>query len=144
MRAARDFTLFTGRTIELRHLVQYLTYGGLLMGFPSREMNRQTIEQLMTRHAPPGGDEAAYLVTPAETPFELPEGAHEHGTPARLPTVTCVARFLSDRLQRRPHEIWSALTVIWFQDEFAFPIDPLVQIEIASLDWDAHAVAWEP
>jgi hypothetical protein len=43
-----------------------------------------------------------------------------------------------------PDEIWSALTVIWFQDEFAFPIDPLVLIEIASIDWDAHAVAWEP
>jgi hypothetical protein len=43
-----------------------------------------------------------------------------------------------------PDEIWSALTVIWFQDEFAFPIDPLVLIEIASIDWDAHAVAWVP
>jgi hypothetical protein len=83
-------------------------------------------------------------VKPAETPFELRAGAHRHGTPASLPTVTCIARFLSDRLRRQPDEIWSALTVIWFQDDFAFPIDPLVLIEIASIDWDAHAVAWEP
>jgi len=61
-----------------------------------------------------------------------------------LPAVTCIARFLSDRLRRQPDEMWSALTVIWFQDESAFPIDPLVQNEIASIDWDARAVAWEP
>ena len=144
MSAARELTLFTGRSIKLRHLEQYLTYGGLLLGYPTREMNRQTIERLMTSHTPPKGDEAAYLVKPAETPFELPAGAHRHGTPARLPTVTCIASFLSDRLRHRPDEIWSALTAIWFQDEFAFPIDPLVLIEIASIDWDAHAAAWEP
>jgi len=36
------------------------------------------------------------------------------------------------------------MRVIWLQDDFAFPIDPLVMIELASVEWDAVAVGWEP
>ena len=33
----------------------------------------------------------------------------------------------------------SQLAVVWFQQDFAMPIDPIVMEKIKALDWDAYA-----
>jgi len=38
---------------------------------------------------------------PIETALEMPEAHGRPGTPAALPTITCIARFMSDVL---PHD----------------------------------------
>jgi len=40
---------------------------------------------------------------------------------------------------RNDAEPMSSLTLIWFQDEFALPVDAKVLAHIQSLDWDALA-----
>ena len=69
--------------------------------------------------------------------------SHIRVTPATLPSVTCIARFNSDG-QLGTDDIWSALRVIWFQDEFAFPIADRAREQIAEIDWETHATGWEP
>lgn len=144
MRRSREFELFTGRTIRLLHLDQYLTYEGLPLGHPTRESNQEDLERLVERHTHPGGYGRPHLIEPAQEPLDPPASVPRHGTPATLPAITCIARFMSDVLPDDRENIASVLCVIWFQDDFAFPIDPLVMMELASIDWDACAVGWEP
>ena len=33
--------------------------------------------------------------------------------------------------------------MIWFQQEFAFPIDPAVVTRIATIDWQEHAAHYD-
>jgi hypothetical protein len=138
-----QFELLSGRTIILTALDQHLTYGGLLAGHPSREMNRRIMDGLVRRHSGPMGRSIPVVLEPIETPVEK-HSDPEWSTAANLPSITCVARFMSGVLPRDEEGIASMLSVIWFQDEFAFPIDPVVRVELAAIDWEAHAASYLP
>lgn len=108
--------LTTGREIRLLAIDQYGTYEGLLLGVPTREMNQRNMDELRVRYLRPGEYGVPLLLEPEQRPIDLPPNTHRMGTPARLPAVTCVARFISDAL-RDSGNIWSVLRVIWFQDD---------------------------
>lgn len=145
MTAGHDYRieLSTGRAIRLVGLDQHLTYGGLLAGHPSREMNRRIMDRLIAGHSGPRGRGVPVLFEPIETPLEK-HSDPDWSTAATLPAVTCVGRFMSGVLASEPDGFGSMLTVIWFQDEFALPIDPVVTIELGALDWEAHADSYLP
>ncbi len=137
------FTLASGRTIRLLALDQYFTYEGLLLGVPTREMNQEMIDRLIARYVHPAEYGVPLLLTPEQQPLEVPEHRPVHGTPATLPSVTCIARFNSDG-QLGTDDIWSVLRLIWFQEDFAFPIEERALQQIAEIDWETHATGWEP
>ena len=156
-----EFTLDSGRTIWLVALNQYGTSGGRMMGYPTSESNQRHLEQLVARHTQPEGYGAPYLIKPTETPLRdgrsrlrpagpatrarsAPRSGPRDGTPARLPRITCIARFTSGTLANDSDGGRLVLRVIWFQDAFAFPIDPLVITQLAAIDWQKHAVLWWP
>ena len=56
--------------------------------------------------------------------------------PARLPSIACTADFVSTG---KTWEYRANLTVIWFQDEYAFPLDPDIETSLRALDWDGLA-----
>jgi len=161
MRSENEFTLDSGRTIWLVALNQYGTSGGRMMGYPTSESNQRDLEQLVARHTQPEGYGAPYLIKPTETPLKVrrskprsaapamgarsvPRSDPRDGTPARLPRITCIARFTSGTLANDSDGASLNLRVIWFQDAFAFPIDPLVITQLAAIDWQKHAVLWWP
>ena len=144
------FHLRSGRTVELVALDQFPTYEGLLIGVPTRRMNQEKMDRLVARYLDPGRYGVPLLLTPEQRPADgsapaTGDGATTTGADAAavLSPVTCVARFISSGLSGS-NDIWSILRLIWFQDSFAFPIDPRVREQIAGLDWDAHAMPWEP
>lgn len=59
-----------------------------------------------------------------------------------LPRVACVGVFDSGELKRAGSDIWSSMAFLWFQGEFALPIDPQVVGQIQSLDWESCAKDW--
>jgi hypothetical protein len=134
-----EFELLTGRTIRLVGLDQHWTYGGLLAGHPSREMNRHIMRQLVAGHTRPAGCGVPVLLEPLETPVEKVPFDPDWSTAADLPAITCIARFMSDVRPDDADSIASTLCVIWFQDEFAFPVDPHIRVEFAALDWESRA-----
>src|SRR5262249_22290579 len=83
-------------------------------------------------------DNAVYLVTPVERPIPGRDEPSPWGSPAALPRVTCIGRFRSEPIVESPG-CYSELTIIWFQSDFALPIEPSVLKEIARLDWDTIA-----
>jgi hypothetical protein len=138
-----EFELPSGRVIRLTGLDQHLTYGGLLVGHPHREMNRHIMDGLVKRHSGSKGRSIPVLLEPIETPAEK-HSDPEWRSAANLPSITCIARFLSGVLPGDEEGIASMLSVIWFQDEFAFPIDRVVTVELAAIDWEAHAASYLP
>jgi hypothetical protein len=64
------------------------------------------------------------------------------GDGERLPEVTCIAEFDSNMPARDEGEPYSSLVVVWYQEQFAFPIGAGVLEEIRRLDWERDAWGW--
>jgi hypothetical protein len=55
----------------------------------------------------------------------------------------CVVRLDSHQPVRDQSKHLSGLGVVWFQADFAFPIESAALEQLQSIDWDRHAVDWE-
>ncbi len=142
MPKAGTIELQSGRSIRLQSLRQWETYAGLLEGLPTEQLNQGIVERILTdeRERSPLGE--PYLIPPRQTPIDHAD-EYPFGTPAALPEISCVANFESPEPARDPLQDYSVLTVIWFQDDFAFPIDPQVLEQIRALDWEQLAQDFE-
>jgi hypothetical protein len=126
-----------GRSLTLDSLRQWRVYSGLLEGLPTRERNDAELASIIAqaretdRHEP-------YVVIPQQRPIKY-EGRYPFGEPASLPGICCVARFTSHQPARDQKMDGSVLTVIWFQDGYAFPLSEAAAQAIARLDWQELA-----
>ena len=136
-----EFELHTGRSLYLRELRQYLTYEGLLEGLPTAERNQQRLESLVAKHRDKPYAGGPFLIQPTETPIEYNRDGRQYpfGTPSALPSVTCIGRFDSLQPARDKNCDFSGLVIIWYQEEFAFPIEPSVVSKLLAIDWETHA-----
>src|SRR5262245_13604892 len=130
---AGHLILERGYRISLHALRQRAIYAGLLEGLPTREGNRGIVERAVAAERDKG--KAVLLVPPRETPIRRGT-PYPFGEPAALPAILCVADFHS---VEPAHEGTFDLTVVWFQDDYALPIDPDVSAHIRGLDWTAVA-----
>ena len=137
-----ELGLLSGKGIHLRELWQYLTYDGLLEGLPTEEMNERTLQHLLARYKDRPYPGAPYLIRPTQRRIDSSQrDPYPFGNPSALPRVTCISRFESrDAALDQP---FSGLVVIWFQQEFAFPIDPAVVTQIETIDWQEHAAHYD-
>jgi len=85
-----------------------------------------------------------YLIEPMQTTLEVNPSDQSNGTPAALPRMTCIGDFMSDVLPGDTESIASSLVIIWFQSDFAPPLEPFVRSQLAAMDWDANAWGWSP
>jgi hypothetical protein len=101
-------TLSTGQEVVLEELNQRLTYEGLIEGLPTTSLNKKHLDSLVAEQREKRPKTPVYLLTPAETPMKWSGERYPFGTPARLPGVTCIARFGS----RNSPLSYSELTII--------------------------------
>ena len=127
-----ELILASGRTIHLNSLHQWAVYSGLLEGLPTREMNAGMIERACGEARTRNGHEP-FLIEPVQTPIEE-EGGYPFGEPAALPAIGCVADFVAFG-----GDYYTSLTVIWFQDDYAFPISLEAERALVALDWEKLA-----
>jgi uncharacterized protein (TIGR02996 family) len=131
-------TLRSGRSLRLGALKQGGIYSGH-EGLPTTELNERRIESILSSEREHSGTEP-YLIRANERPIKLHEDrSYAFGAPAVLPWIVCAGRFRSSSPAQDPNRKSSKLTVIWFQDEFAFPIDPAIREQIRAIDWEKHA-----
>jgi len=131
-----DFVLQTKRWLALRELRQWNVYEGLLEGLPTAERNPAIVQRIVTDERNRGDE--PFLIPPLERPIPY-EGRYPFGTPSAIPSCVCIARFTSFQPARDTSRHASQLTVIWFQHEFAFPIDAGVREQIRAIEWEKHA-----
>lgn len=144
MGKAGQITTVAGCELELRELTQWLTYGGLLEGLPTRKGNRKYLEHVVAKHRA-AEQHPVFLLTPVETAIELEPGeTYPFGDPATLARITCVGVFRSKPVGGAdPIFNRSELRIIWLQNEFALPIEQFVIDELCKLEWDSLAANFE-
>ncbi|MHB8901764.1 MAG: hypothetical protein ACYC6Y_23660, partial [Thermoguttaceae bacterium] len=81
-------------------------------------------------------------------PTEIPiayerEQPYPFGTPAKLPRIECIARFVRPQFARDKTKDLSQLVVIWYQDDFAFPVDEEIAEKFKAINWNAEAADGE-
>lgn len=137
-----DVLLKSGRTIYLRELRQFQPYEEheVLPGcIPTSEMNQRLLDQCLEAERGKGFSEP-YLIRPTETPLTFRDPPPLRlGQPAALPAVGCIGRFVSYDPARNTNHNLSGLIVIWFQEQFALPIDPEVLEQLRKINWEQHA-----
>lgn len=140
-------TLNSGQQIRTNRLLQYRTYGGMLLGLPNPMANEMIISDALKRAEQFGGDGKPYLIQPRVMAFAewwlVRYGKRVENTDeplpecAALPAIACIAQFEAmDKL--------SVVAVVWFQNEFAFPIAPEIMAQIVALNWDSVSTECSP
>jgi hypothetical protein len=132
------FMLASGRTIRVSALQQHAVYGGLLEGLPTREMNARTIDDMRSQ-ARERTEHEPFVIEPVQRPIDY-DGRYPFGEPAALPAIGCVADLVS-RGSDPLH--FTHLTVIWFQDDYAFPLGKDAEAALLALDWETLAIEEE-
>jgi len=145
--SGHKITLNNGRVLVMTSLTQRPTYSRSIKGLPTRSYNDRKVDYTYDRetfvlHAPRlYGDffrmlpsDSALARRNAEDPFEV------------LPGVTCIARMTSKPCEPDDETedgsdpaVASCLTLVWFQNYWAMPIDSAVMEKLKDFDWDAHA-----
>lgn len=136
-----EFKLDDGRSICLMAIYQWGTYSGLLEGTPTKEMNARHIRYAMDQ-ARKRRDFEPYLIPPIETPIEM-DRKYPFGTPASIPGITCIAQFDCFDPAKDKSMDASALPIVWFQTDFAFPIEDVILEHIRSLNWEKYATDFQ-
>lgn len=139
--------LNSGRIIYLEELFQYYTYRGLLEGAPNKKLNSYLIEQsfkyakekLLFNVEP-------ILIPPQITSIDLSSDKMYfrredfENEAEEMPKIVCLSSWnCYSPAQHKDYE-GSFLKIIWFQNNFALPIDNLVAKQIKSIDWDKYAI----
>ena len=147
------------RPLLIDELVQYHTYRSLLVGVPedrhTEELPATAMENAKSRF---GASPEPVVIAPTLHSFSIeqqqhlrepggdfePTGESFNRIGRRLPKVTCIASLRCPLPLVEPEkDAWfsySRGTVIWFQENFAFPIDAEVMAQIRALDWNAVAI----
>jgi hypothetical protein len=137
-----DLIVENDRSVTIKILHQWHTYGFLLDGVPTRQRNADILadaQKCALRHC---GQEEVYVVEAEQRPIEL-TWKHPFGEPAMLPRVTCLALVRHSEPVRDASKHYSCLAIMWFQNEFAFPIDPAVLEKIKQIPFSALAADFE-
>ena len=140
--------LTDGRIVSIVELCQHGTYGGLIVGKPHEELNKKRIEAALSY----AKDKIWSATKPTLIPPVIcePKITEEDITkyvifdqPQYLPRVTCFAQLMSSSPARDKTMFGSWLTVVWYQDQYAFPIDTHVLECIMQLDWNNIATDFD-
>lgn len=134
-----EFLLRNGRTIKLSALQQWVKVGPL-DGAP----NASQCQDLVRADADRYGNRAGfYLVQPPLIALRPDWDGPRNLAPMWLPRIVVIGDFESDYPVGPVNESgWdkSQLRILWYQEQWALPIDATVLDEIVSMDWESLAV----
>jgi hypothetical protein len=123
-----------------------MTYLGLIEGIPYAGLNNDEIDCAIQEARSYGyAAGSPYLIPPPRRDYLRKPGDASGlpswlGPPEFLPRVRCMASFKDVLPVRDRDKHLSVLTVIWFQNDFALPIEQTVLEQLRLLDWDSLAV----
>jgi hypothetical protein len=129
-----ELRLASTRDVDLVALEQWMTYRGLLMGSPDCTWNEKFLVRAMNRAREGcrhGGE--PHLISPSRRDGRNGE--------QWLPAVTCIGQLVSHRPVRSGDG--SSLVVVWYQDDYAFPIAEPALTSLLELDWKTLATDYQ-
>jgi len=118
--------------VTIGHIDQWLTYSGMLEGIPTDRWNAKVIERTKIQAKGRFHSEAIHLIEPTQKPIEV-HRKYALGKPMKLPAVTCMMNIYSSEVFRDQDKMGSSLVIIWFQDDYAFPIEAAILQKIKEI-----------
>ncbi len=141
-----ELALLSGRTVILRALHQSMTYDVWLEGAPSAWSNDRIVAGILQEAKQYcAGGARPLLIPPVRRDFlREPGDMARHVSlrgrvPEWLPMVICMGVLQDEFPVRDQSKTLSVLTVVWFQNEFAPPIDAGVFEQLLVIDWERLA-----
>lgn len=151
-------TLNSGRVINMQNIDQCLAYSYVLEGLPYGPNYQRTVNLHLTWAMDRYPNNRIVLLEPRLRPLGIAEAELQrlrtlsqtkesdgschvgirYPEPVSIGSVCCRALFESKPINDNNYML-SQLMLLWFQDGFAMPIDPLVVKQIQALDWDTVA-----
>ena len=133
------FQLNSGVTVSLDSIIQWRTYAGLIAGVPDQAMNERRISDAKKTAAEKlSMDCFIHLIIPEITMRRRRSSRGPAGKYPVLPLITCAAVLDSEPLDKS-EGFGSALKIVWFQDDWALPVQPAVLKQICALPWSELA-----
>ncbi|KOY85240.1 hypothetical protein AD998_02895 [bacterium 336/3] len=120
--------------VRIRSIQQKYTYEGLLEGLPTKEMNKNRIQRFKQEAERFCGMSHIHLIEPIETPIHY-NGTYPFGEPAQLPSIICIMEVGYYKAFRDMEKDYSRLGIIFFQNDFAFPIDSEILEKIKQIPY---------
>lgn len=113
-----------------------------LVGYPTRGQFRQVREHARAQAATWGAP--VCVITPDDRELPVPQSIRADTQDAddtfvQVPAIRCLGRFHRQPLDASSDASHSELAVLWWQADWALPIDDTVACRMAALDW--HALA---
>ena len=136
-----ELKLNSGVAIYLKALHQFHTYEGLLEGVPTQQINRASLQSALALPKKIWNCKS-HLIEPVETPIDMGR-PYPFGVPASIPPITCVGLWSTTGYAR--DEQWGCmqLAIVWYQAQFALPIDERVLAQILEIDWGSTGEFYE-
>lgn len=122
------------KEVTIKKIKQWVTYDGLLEGFPTLQMNNRILAGVKEAAKDFCGIEEVCLIEPSQTPISY-EGKYPFGDPASLPAVVCIAELWYYKACRDKSKDYSSLGLIWFQEDYAFPIEEEILRKIREIPY---------
>jgi hypothetical protein len=124
------------RKIKLVDLSQSKTYKNLIEGVPNKELNDRLVERIVAVVREETNN--FVLIQPKRIKAEIND-IYPFRERENLPDVSCVAEFRSIEPARDKKSDGSWLKIVWFQNNFALPIDKDIENEISNINWEENA-----
>ena len=113
---------------------QFLTYGNLLEGIPNLRHNKIIIERTISEAKELFHLQKVHLIEPVLTPIEY-QGRYPFGKTESLPRITCLAELKCSLAFKNKDMDFSGLGLVWFQDDYAFPIEKNINDTIKKIPY---------
>jgi hypothetical protein len=82
------------------------------------------------------------LIEPIEVAIKL-DTRYPFGDPASIPPIVCSAILNCHTVAKNSTMDASMLPIVWFQEDYAFPIDELIAKRISEIEWEKHACDYQ-
>ncbi|MEV6977401.1 hypothetical protein [Kitasatospora sp. NPDC093806] len=131
--------LGSGRSIKLSRLHMELTYEGLLMGYPTREMNDGIVTTAVRQAEKHYPSLPVHLAEPPRVQREIRRPTF--GPMEELPLVLCTGFFISEAVDPTLEPVlhYSRLVVVWFQADSGLPSPDRPTPGLCDVPWNEKA-----
>lgn len=100
--------------VSISSLEQFLTYGNMLEGIPDQGYN----EEIIYRVGLDKDFNEIFVIEPQQTKI-----SYSSDNKYTIPSVICKVTVQSTKNLKDTSKDFSSLRIVWFQDDYAFPID---------------------
>jgi hypothetical protein len=139
----RNNSTIVGNDFELSILrfCQFDTYDGLLIGIPHETINKNIINWTIENAKKISELKEVYLIEPIQISIQNKGnlGLQNKIEYKELPYVTCIMKVTSTNIRNCDGDS-AFMCIVWFQNDFAFPIDSEIQKQIEAIPFKEHCI----